>query len=519
VTADTSVAARAGVRPARILADRTVNPHVTTPPAGTVPAIRITAANSRPARTDGDYVLYWMIAARRTRSSFALQRAAEWAVALGRPLVILEALRCDYPWASDRLHAFVLAGMADNAAALAGAPVLYYPFVERARGEGKGLLEALAGRACAVVTDEYPSFFLPRMVTAAAARLEVLVERIDGNGLLPLAAASRVFPTAFAFRRFLQGELPRHLGAPPVEDPLKGLRLPPPRQLPAEVARRWPPAGPELLAGAPAALASLPVDHHVPVAPLAGGPVAARRVLDRFVAERLAAYAERRNQVSPEGTSGLSPYLHFGQVGAHEVLAAVAAHEGWAPERLGDPVGGRRSGWWGMSESAEAFLDQLVTWRELSFNMSAKRDDHDRYESLPGWARETLARHAADPRPVVYTLDQLTAAATHDPLWNAAQTQLRREGRIHNYLRMLWGKKILEWSPSPQEAAATMLALNDRWALDGRDPNSSSGIFWTLGRYDRPWGPERPIFGTVRYMSSASTARKLDARAYIRAYS
>ena len=150
--------------------------------------------------------------------------------------------------------------------------------------------------------------------------------------------------------------------------------------------------------------------------------------------------------------------------------------------------------------------------------MAHLRDDHDRYEALPPWARLTLERHAADPRPVVYTLDRLAAADTHDPLWNAAQVQLRREGRIHNYLRMLWGKKILEWSATPQEAAAAMIALNDRWALDGRDPNSYSGIYWTLGRYDRPWGPERPIFGTVRYMSSVNTARKLDVRPYLAAY-
>jgi deoxyribodipyrimidine photo-lyase len=172
-----------------------------------------------------------------------------------------------------------------------------------------------------------------------------------------------------------------------------------------------------------------------------------------------------------------------------------------------------------MSPSAEGFLDQAVTWRELGFNFCSRRDDYDRFESLPDWAKTTLARHAADPRTEVYDLDTFSASATHDPLWNAAQTQLRREGRIHNYMRMLWGKKILEWTRSPEEAAEIMIALNDRYALDGRDPNSYSGIFWVLGRYDRPWGPERPIFGTVRYMSSANTARKFDVRGYLRRYS
>ena len=146
------------------------------------------------------------------------------------------------------------------------------------------------------------------------------------------------------------------------------------------------------------------------------------------------------------------------------------------------------------------------------------RDDYDRYESLPAWARATLARHAADPRPHVYTLADFEAARTHDPLWNAAQTHLLREGRIHNYLRMLWGKKVLEWTASPEEALAVLVELNNKYAVDGRDPNSYSGIFWVLGRYDRPWGPERPVFGTVRYMSSQNTLRKLRVRQYLARY-
>ena len=155
-----------------------------------------------------------------------------------------------------------------------------------------------------------------------------------------------------------------------------------------------------------------------------------------------------------------------------------------------------------------------MTWRELGYNMSSHRDDYDQYESLPDWVQATLAKHEGDPREQVYSLDEFATAATHDPLWNAAQTQLVREGRIHNYLRMLWGKKILEWSATPRDALATMIELNNRYALDGRNPNSYSGIFWTLGRYDRPWGPERPIFGSVRYMSSDNTRKKLRANDY-----
>jgi len=172
-----------------------------------------------------------------------------------------------------------------------------------------------------------------------------------------------------------------------------------------------------------------------------------------------------------------------------------------------------------MSRSAETFLDQLITWRELGYNMCAHMPLYDRYESLPAWSQESLDRHRKDPRPYLYGLERFENAETHDPLWNAAQMQLKREGRLHNYLRMLWGKKILEWSRSPEGALDIMIHLNNKYALDGRNPNSYSGIFWILGRYDRPWAPERPVLGRIRYMSSDNTRRKLRLKQYLSRYS
>lgn len=481
-----------------------------------VPDLRIRVVVDRPEATKGDYVLYWMTAARRAGWNFALDRALERARALDRPLLVFEPLRAGYRWASDRHHRFVLDGMRANREAFAAAGVDYLAFVEPEDGAGKGLLAALAKRAALVVTDDAPLFFLPRMLAAAARTIDRRIEAVDSVGLLPLGASDRAFPTAYAFRRFLQGNLRPHLGAPPARDLAAAARLPRGSGVPAAILRRWPAADDDLLGGSATALAELPIDHDVPPAPFEGGTTAGRDRLRGFVASRLGRYADDRNDIGDDAASGLSPWLHFGQVAAWEVFDAVARAERWSPNRLGDRANGKREGWWGMSPGAEAFLDQMVTWRELGHLFARHRDDSGSYDSLPEWAKATLEQHAKDRRSHLYSLAEFEEAGTHDPLWNAAQRQLRVEGRIQNYLRMLWGKKIVEWTRSPREAAATMLALNDRWALDGRDPNSESGIFWCLGRYDRPWAPARPVFGTIRWMSSENTARKMDVRPYLR---
>jgi deoxyribodipyrimidine photo-lyase len=481
--------------------------------------MRVRQANGVPVAPGRDFVLYWMIAARRTHSNFAIDRALAWARALDKPVVVLEALRAGYPWASDRLHRFVLDGMRDNEEALQSTPVAYYPYVEETAGAGHGLLDALSERACVVVTDDFPCFFLPRMIAAASKRIAASLEAIDGNGLLPLAATTRDFAAAAHFRRYVQKELPRHLSQFPEREPLASIASIKPCRIPREIARRWPRARQELLAGNPKLLAALPIDHEVPVSPFHGGSRAAREALRDFAGHRLPTYNVDRNEPSLDGTSRLSPYLHFGQISAHEIFDAVMRREKWSPASLPGRATGAREGWWGVSAAAEAFLDQLIVWRELGYNTCAKRpNDYDRYESLPEWARATLEDHLGDAREHLYTARQFEEARTHDELWNAAQRQLRREGWYHNYMRILWGKKILEWSKTPRQALRTMANIMNRWSLDGRDPNSYTGYFWTLGRYDRPW-PERKIYGKVRSVSSERTAAKVDVGGYLREYS
>jgi deoxyribodipyrimidine photo-lyase len=486
-------------------------------PVPRVPKLRIRKCNSAPVSAAGGYVLYWMISSRRLSWNFALDRALEHCREMGKPLVIFEALRCDYQWASERMHRFVLDGMSENAAAEKRG-VLYYPYVETEPGRGSGLLEALAANATIVVTDDYPCFFLPRMVAAAGKKLSVRLEAVDSNGLLPLRAAEQTFTTAYSFRRFLQKNLPSHLADFPNATPLTRLDLPAAPSIAKKITCRWPAASAALLSGKESMPEKAKIDRRVGASEIRGGHARAQKRLHEFLDHGFAEYGQKRNQPELDVASGLSPYLHFGHISAHEVFAGVVQRERWKPEKLALRANGSREGWWNMSENAEGFLDELITWREVGYNFSSHADTYDRYESLPGWAQKTLKEHTRDKREHLYSLEELEGGKTYDPLWNAAQMQLVREGRIHNYLRMLWGKKILEWSRTPQDAAAALIELNNKYGLDGRDPNSYSGIFWCLGRYDRPWGPERPIFGQIRYMSSANTARKVSVKNYIRKY-
>jgi deoxyribodipyrimidine photo-lyase len=463
----------------------------------------------------GKYVLYWMVANRRSRFNFSLDRALAWADELRRPLIVLEALRVDYPHASDRIHRFVIDGMAANSKAFHGSRVRYYPYVEPASGVGRGLLERLSEDAAVVVTDDFPCSFLPEAIRRAGERLEVRLEAVDSNGLMPLTAVPRAYPAAVHLRRFMQSTLRDHLGEVPASNPLATLSVPGLAVIPRDVLDRWPAVDGLLLSGGSDPLAALPIDHGVQVVSIAGGEGEATRALASFVERRLPSYHEAHSHPDDRGTSRLSPYLHFGHISVHEVFNSVMKAEAWNLGRLSRLANGAREGWWGVRPGAEAFLDQLVVWRELGFNTCFRRPhDYDRFEGLPEWAQDTLVRHTSDPRQYQYEFATLERGQTHDALWNAAQRELVRDGWMHNYMRMLWGKKILEWSATPQEALQTMIALMNRWALDGRDPNSYAGYMWVLGRYDRPW-PERPIYGTVRSMSSANARHKVRVRQYL----
>jgi deoxyribodipyrimidine photo-lyase len=438
-------------------------------------ALRVTrAAGEENAR--GEYVLYWAQAGRRLQRNLALDYAVTRANALRLPVVVYESIRPDYPYASDRLHAFVIDGIAANRRHAEARGLRYLFFLPRTRDEARGVVRRLASRARLVVTDEYPTFIIREQTERFAARTPVALDLVDANGLLPMRAMPNEQYAAKQFRdrayRLLAGHWGRFEDVEPASSPFAGA---------LDVDETIHP------------LAEIDVDHAVaPVRETRGGRDAGLARLDAFVAHGLAGYASLRSR-SPRQTSGLSPYLHWGHVGIHEVAERVLDSD--AP-----------------AEDVDDFLEEAVIRRELSFNLCFFRRDHDSLAALPEWARATLDKHRADRRKPLYTAAELERAETYDEVWNLAQRQLLHSGTMHGYLRMLWGKKALEWMATPEEAHAFLIEQHARYALDGRDPNTHAGVLWCFGKHDRPWAPERPIFGMIRYMSSASTARKVRLR-------
>jgi deoxyribodipyrimidine photo-lyase len=472
---------------------------------------RVRRLNRAPLDARGDYVLYWMQAYRRFERNHALRYAVACASALRKPLVVYEGLRLDYPWASRRIHQFVLEGMQANASTAKTIGVNYWPFVETPAQPANGLLRQLAARASAVVTDDFPCFIVPEQSEALARRVSTAVYAVDGNCIAPLSllgaapsAAAHVRPrihAAFA-------DAWTHRTGPGFDAPDVALQ-------PIE-----PPFEPWRVENVAAFVGGLPIDAVPAPAPLArGGGGQARDRIAAFLASRLRGYADARSTPSPpdEGhASGLSPYLHFGQISIEEVVERVLNHAGaWSVDDLRLRYKGRREGFYSDDPDVNAFLDQAVTWRDVGFLWQwwRRADTVSLDRALPRWALQTLSDHAGDRRAFLYTPEQFEAGETHDPLWNAAQRELVASGVIHSYLRMLWGKKVIEWSRSPADAYRTLEHLNNKYALDGRNPNSYSGILWCFGLFDRPW-PERPALGKVRYMSSENTARKFSLDRY-----
>ena len=480
-----------------------------------VPLSRVTVLKDEtPNIKQSSYVLYWMITFNRVQYNYALQRAVEWANKLSQPLVILDSLILDYPMSSLRFHKFSLDGMKEIFESTKGSKVFYYPFVEKNAREFDGLLSELSKKASVVVTDDYPTYFVPQMTAKASGELHCRYELVDSNGLVPIRLSEKEYIRAHDFRRYLHKNLEDFLVETPLENPISTLNQKFDKSSIKDVLAKWSLFDFENT-NIDLFLDELNIDKSITISSIRGGYSNAQKKLENFMNVGFRDYAQYRSDPSKNAASGLSPYFHFGQISTHEVFDKISKLDSWRPATIEPKMVGRREGWWGGSINFESFMDELITWRELGYHTCVRRANYNQYTSLPEWAIRTLEEHSNDEREYLYSLDEFEFSRTHDEIWNAAQNQLRDEGIIQNYLRMLWGKKILEWSPNPQTALSYMITLNDRYSLDGRDPNSYSGVFWILGRYDRAWGPERKIYGKIRYMTSDSAARKFNLTPYL----
>ncbi len=438
--------------------------------------------NDRPVAASGSAVVYWMQRAQRARDNPALDAAVEAANALGKPLAVFFGLVPFYPNGNERHYAFLLDGLEETARGVEarGAAFVFSPYPRHSL-----IRFCRKVKAALVVGDENPMREPERWRREAARRLDVALVTVDADVVVPTDFFAAEEYAARTIRPKIHVHLDRFLVTgrePRVKTPFPASRRP--RSAPIDPARL---------------LRRLPLDRSAaPVPGVRGGTRAGERALAEFVRRRLAAYPEARNR--PEiarGSSGLSPYLHFGHLGPRAV--ALAVRRSRAPEK-----------------AKAAFLEQLIVRRELAVNFVARNPRYDAFDGFHGWAQKTLRKHARDRRPHRYSAEQLELGETHDPLWNAAQKEMVLTGHMHGYMRMYWAKKILEWTRRPEEALEIAIRLNDRYELDGRDPNGYTGIAWAIGgKHDRPWGPQRPVFGLIRFMSYASTSRKFGSKAYI----
>lgn len=443
---------------------------------------RVQILNDDPIANRSRYVLYWMQASQRTRFNHALEYAIERANQLRQPLLVGFGLTDRYPEANARHYAFMLEGLRDVKKNLASRGI---EFVLR-RGKPDEVALDLARNASMVVCDRGYQRLQKRWRDRVADEAGRQVVQIETDVVVPVEEASD--KPEFAART-LRPRIHRIWNQ-------YFVRLAPRRVL---VDGRKLKFKSDLNISDPIrALGRLRVDRAVgPSARFKGGEEAGAVRLQKFIKHRLDGYADRRNDPADQGTSMLSAYLHFGQIAPLQIALA-------ARKALGVSARDR-----------ESLLEELVVRRELAVNYAHFTPNYDEYDALPAWARKTLAAHLRDKRPALYSRAQLETAQTADRYWNAAQREMTRTGYMHNYMRMYWGKRILEWKRTPREAFNETLYLNNKYFLCGRDPNAFANVGWIFGLHDRPWG-ERKIFGMVRCMNAAGLERKFDMEAYVK---
>jgi len=429
----------------------------------------------------GEYVLYWMQASQRTEYNHALEYGILKANELRQPIVVFFGITDHFPEGNERHYYFMLEGLREVKKSLQDRGI---QMVIRHQSPELGAVQLAAEASLAVVDRGYlkiQKFWREY----AAERMDCPLIQVESDVIVPVEeASSKEEYTAATFRPKINKKLDHFLiPLKPTDPGVNSLSLDF-HHFPIDDVGK--------------AMAKLRIDRSVQKAKdYPGGAKAAKKRLEVFLESKLDRFPELRNNPNLDYLSHMSPYLHFGQISP--LWIALRALKTKSPGR-------------------EAFLEELIVRRELSMNFVFYNEQYDSFESVPKWAKKTLTTHQKNRRPSLYSLEELEKAKTHDPYWNAAQKEMVVKGKMHGYMRMYWGKKILEWSQTPQEAFQRALYLNNKYELDGRDPNGFTGVAWCFGKHDRPWG-ERPIFGQVRYMNDKGLKRKFDADAYVKTIS
>jgi deoxyribodipyrimidine photo-lyase len=437
---------------------------------------RIKLLNRKAVRA-GKYVLYWMQAAQRTEYNHALEYAIEQANNLNKPLVVLFALTDKYPEANLRHYTFMLEGLRQTKNSLDARGIQLVVW----RESPELAVKALTQQASLVVVDGGQLRIQRCWRNKAAISIECPLYEVETNLIVPVEESSvKEDFSAGTFRPRIKKKLDYYLvklrHKKPKVDSL-GLKF-----------------DSFDISNLEMAISKLNIDRSVPAVNwLFGGTDQAKRHLRNFLNNKLDYYAEKRNNPGLDYVSHMSPYLHFGQISALYIALQVMKTK---------------------SPGCEAFLEELIIRRELSHNFVFYNNKYDKFEALPPWVKRSLNFHRKDKREYTYSLEAFEMAQTHDPYWNAAQQEMVINGKMHGYMRMYWGKKILEWSKNPQIGYKIALYLNNKYELDGRDPNGFAGVAWCFGKHDRAWS-ERPVFGKIRYMNAAGLKRKFDPDKYI----
>lgn len=447
---------------------------------------RVQLLNEKDLNKKAKYVMYWMQIFKRTHDNHALKFAIEKANELDLPLLVYEGLKFYYPWASDRIHTFILEGVEEKRQAFEKLGATYIFYLQKDDDSPKQTVKKIAKDAALIITDDFPCFIIPEHNKAIVEKADIPVYTVDSNGIIPMSKFEKEEYAAYTIRPKINKILDDYLV------PFKDAKL---KNKKTDIKVDCPDT--EVTAkNIEKLVAECDIDHLVKPSPIYhGGTKNGRKRLKKFIKEILPNYDETRNKPEIDGSSRLSSYLHFGFLSSLEIALAVKDSD--APD-----------------ESKDAYLEELIVRRELSYNFTNFNDDYASLESLPDWVQKTLREHKNDEREKIYSLKELENCETYDELWNATQREMNETGEVHNYVRMLWGKLVIGWTESYDDAFHILEHLNNKYCLDGRNPNSYAGILWCFGKHDRAW-KEREVFGKLRYMTSDSTGKKFDSKKYI----